>query len=136
MVIFSHAIARQLCFRVLWKITTPAYLSVSTVVAPYIISLGDFNMPKISWSRRIPCCIRNIPCVLCFATLYLDINFTRIVSQPTRMSPTLANIPDLILKAPGLVHSISHTHSTSDHGLNHLVIPTGNTRQPSVAKTL
>lgn len=96
--------------------------------------LGDFNMPKINWSGSVPVVSETLPGVSSFAILCLD--FTQMVSQPTRIGPTSANILDLILTAaPGLVHSISYVPGTGDHSLIHFVITTCNTRQPLITKT-
>lgn len=81
-----------------------------------IFLLGDFNMPKIIWSGAFPSTLDSSPDSIGFINLCTDFNFSQLITQPTRITTTSANILDLVLTTlPELVHSLAFLPGLSDH---------------------
>lgn len=75
--------------------------AINMVVSRYpacpIFLLGDFNYPGIEWSASIPFSTPFSSSTQQFIGLFLAFNLTQLVSQPTRVTPTTANILDIVL---------------------------------------
>lgn len=85
-----------------------------------ILLLGDFNYPQIKWSH--PHIFSNpfSSDAEDFIKLCDDFSFSQLVSLPTRITATTANVLDLILStSPELISSVTFMPALSDHSLLH-----------------
>lgn len=84
-----------------------------------IFLLGDFNYPSIVWSEPIVATTLSSECKD-FVSLCLDFNLTQQVTKPTRVTPLVANVLDLVLTThPDIVSPIIHLAGLSDHSILH-----------------
>lgn len=85
--------------------------------------LGDFNYPKIVWTQSCPGDLGSSRETAEFLDLCSTFHFSQLVTQPTRISITSANVLDLVLTtSPDLVRSLACTPGLSDHCFIHFSI--------------
>lgn len=90
--------------------------------APLLL-LGDFNLPLIDWSGAFPIASGGSSDYTEFLNLCADFSFSQLVTEPTRVTSTTANILDLILSTdPDLVSSITYLPGISDHSILHFYL--------------
>lgn len=78
--------------------------------------LGDFNFPDIMWERDSVTLKHSSAESKEFFTFCHDFNLTQLVDFPTRITPTSANILDIILTTtPDLASPLTHLPGISDH---------------------
>lgn len=85
-----------------------------------IVLMGDFNFPRIMWSSIPPTVQPFSSECNDFINFCSDYNLSQLVTQPTRITSSSANILDLILTTcPDLVSPILHLPGLSDHCVLH-----------------
>lgn len=102
-----------------------------------LLLLGDFNFPNITWSSVTP--YSNPPSSECteFLNLCSAFNLSQLVTEPTRVTPSTANVLDLILtSSPDIVTSISCLPGLSDHSLLHFLLTAPVSRTPNERKKI
>lgn len=101
-----------------------------------IFLLGDFNLPSIDWSLPASPNSNSSTCQE-FIDLCSCFNFTQIVTEPTRVTDTTANILDLILcSSPELCSEITYLPGLSDHFVLNFSIAIARKKTPRKTKTL
>lgn len=96
--------------------------TMNAVVSRYptcpILLLGDFNYPDIVWSATVPFSRPFSSSTQQFIDFCLAFNLTQVVSEPTRVTQSTANILDLALtNCPDLCSEITYMPKLSGHVL-------------------
>lgn len=88
-----------------------------------VLLAGDFNYPNIFWSSDVPQLSPFSTDSYNFLSFCSDFNFTQIVTQPTRITPTTSSVLDLVLtNVPDLFMSPLCLPQLSDHSLLHFTM--------------
>lgn len=101
---------------------TELYDAINIVITRYptspVFLLGDFNYPGIKWSTSPPSLNSSSSVCQEFIELCSYFHFTQIISEPTRVTPTSANLLDLVLTTcPELCSEVTYMPKISDHSL-------------------
>lgn len=102
-----------------------------------IILLGDFNYPNIVWTGLHAYSHPFSSDATDFINMCSDFSFSQLMTLPTRITHTTANILDLILTtSSSLISSISTMQGISDHSLIHFVIDVPVRNAPKIQKKI